>query len=555
MKKHPCVIQIGFAGARNLYEGLDLSKEERDPDSLVLNELKQILEKDGYIWNKLGLQDHHFFSGVSQMAIGGDFLFSRACGEVINKIPHQVVLPLHRKGFLNDRSESDDSPDFSDEQKKQAVNLLDSCHVISELCVAGSSSRHDRFEEVNLHILRVSSIIIGIYPETKIGRSGGTRELMQAAKRQGRYVVELVLSSEDGKLRTSGPKWFQSKLNIKSDNRLSLNSGIKEGKLNGTKKYSRLFPHLINLESAAASAKTGASDSSKSKKDKFERAARLILVAHVLATVMATAGLVIKYCSPLDSWMSYPKIIMSLLIAEIILLLRGYYVHHQLHKELVTAEWSQNRVIAELCRSILRGASKTKSKLNYLFELPFDSSLRSLNRTFYVLNLIRLKEANQNAFNSNTAQEYVKTRLLEPTPKKSPKGQIPYHESREKKNKRTFNVYSKLFQILTLFAITAVFAKLLLKVFHVESPSWIFSGIAILFPVIAVAILSWAHILDSEGRHQSHEQTKEMAEVMAERIRNAESEMEFIQLVDITERRLLMETLEWESRTKNKGVA
>ncbi len=57
-----------------------------------LNELQRRLPQD------LDLADQHFLFGISQMAIGADMIFTRACKVV--SVPQQLFLPQHREDYL-----------------------------------------------------------------------------------------------------------------------------------------------------------------------------------------------------------------------------------------------------------------------------------------------------------------------------------------------------------------------------------------------------------------------------------------------------------------------
>src|SRR6185503_12465688 len=100
MARMPLAVQVGFAGSRHLFDAaafpdLDPTDVERQVLSLFIGYLAQLPAT-------LGLTSDHFLCGVSQIAVGADTVFVRACQSL--KIVHRVLLSQPRDAFLSAKS-------------------------------------------------------------------------------------------------------------------------------------------------------------------------------------------------------------------------------------------------------------------------------------------------------------------------------------------------------------------------------------------------------------------------------------------------------------------
>src|SRR5579863_681072 len=170
----PCVVQLGFAGSRNLW-GDDAGSPERvsELDAAAQEYLKKRLEN---LRGDLGLKQNHFLVAISQLACGGDTFFTKACGSL--GIHQRIFLPQHRAEFL-DAKDSDGAPDFTPAQRAEAELLFESPHIIQERVVSHSADRTERFAETNAEILRVSDVVVCLRRVDAVGRTGGTTELLE----------------------------------------------------------------------------------------------------------------------------------------------------------------------------------------------------------------------------------------------------------------------------------------------------------------------------------------------------------------------------------------
>ena len=112
----PLVVQVGFAGSRILFDaaahpGLDALKFERE----IEDHLAAVLEA---LPETLGLAKKHFLCGISQIAIGADTLFTRACARL--GISQRIFLSQHRDAYLAAKCENG-TPDFTEAQAAAMV--------------------------------------------------------------------------------------------------------------------------------------------------------------------------------------------------------------------------------------------------------------------------------------------------------------------------------------------------------------------------------------------------------------------------------------------------
>ncbi len=183
----PLVVQLGFAGSRRLLDraahpGVDPAQFEAALQPLLTARLRRVPAE-------LGLHpDRHPVCGLSSLAIGADTLFSRACREL--PWPHRVLLPQHREDFLHARG-SDGTPDFSETEAAAARDLLASPQVIQERVIGESPDRHERFEDVNLELVRVCDVLVVLLRLGVDGKPGGALEALGQALASRRTVLEL----------------------------------------------------------------------------------------------------------------------------------------------------------------------------------------------------------------------------------------------------------------------------------------------------------------------------------------------------------------------------
>src|SRR5271170_2188760 len=85
----PLVVQLSFAGSRMLVDfdrhpHVDRAAFERGVQRLLRERIERLRIE-------LKLTERHFWCGISQIAIGGDTVFTRVCQEL--EIPQRIYLP------------------------------------------------------------------------------------------------------------------------------------------------------------------------------------------------------------------------------------------------------------------------------------------------------------------------------------------------------------------------------------------------------------------------------------------------------------------------------
>jgi hypothetical protein len=535
----PVVVQLGFAGSRQLFDavahpGIERAEFERAVQEHLAHRLRALPEE-------LRLSGAHFFCGFSQLAVGADTLFTRACRDL--GWPQRFLLPQHREEFLGARG-SDGQPDFTDAERTEARELFDSPHVIHERVVSDSPHRQRRFQDVNLELVRVSDVVVCLTNTATGGRPGGTREVLEHAHRRGRPTLEIAVSVDEA----GGPSFSETWRNLEGFAPPGVPTELGE-----------LGPGLSGMPAAADYYRSlsGAAGRISESKQRFFRAAALVIIGtHVLATGGAVWALKLAG-NPALPWV---------LGGELVLLGMGLGTHLYLHRSDAARSWAMARLVAELARSgvALRSVS---GYLGYLFTLPLPASLRPLLRTLNVLHLREtaaiLHPQPQSDPQSEPApwsirrQAYVDSRLTDPTT-----GQIPYYQGKLRRAKVQHAIARTVFVTGSSLAIVAAAGKFWLEC-HCLGPApaelhslvGVLGVVAILLPVAAVAALSLAASFDLDARVHTFQEMSEFLRDQLEELEGADSDAALSALALETEARLLGETASWYSRRAFTGVA
>jgi len=526
----PLVIQVGFSGARRLYdEKVYPHIDSAAFESQVASQLAALLKE---IPGKLKLDsDSFYFCGISQIAIGGDSAFTRACE--MAGWSQRIFLPQHRDEYL--AAQGSVGPDFTQAQRENALSLLKLPHIIQERLVSDAQVRSHRFQDANLEVVRVSDFVIAMTRSEQEGKVGGAHEFAELAKKRRKPVLKIVVSvASDGTAKVD-PEW----------------SGIEHF-------HPPVLPHALEEEISqpspgsefpdaatyAAWLKNRFSPLAGKQSKQFIRAAFIIIGTHIVATLLAVIALKI-----------HSVVVLLFLALEIGLLITGFAIHQRLHATHAVSRWADFRLTAEIARS-LRAIDGFHAYLEHLFDLPFPPSFRPLLRT---LSYLHLRSAPRNDDNWEAQRDaYVKTRLTDP----KVKAQIPYQESTRDDAERYLTLARGFFMFAALSAIGATLTKLvalgIALSFHHEGCESIASlaGVfAILLPVLAVAALSLATALDLEAKKHTSEEMLIFLKEQKALILAASSPREFRRLLIETESRLLGETVAWHPRRSFLGIA
>ena len=570
----PCVVQVGFAGARRLCdEEFTDPNAERSWHDAVEQHLAESLDA---LAKELRLSPHHFLCGISQIACGADTLFTRACRT--RQIRQRIFLPQPADDYLS-AAGSSGLPDFTPEQRAEAESLLASKHIIQQRVVSASLNRTERFQETNAEILRVSDVVICLLRENSRGESGGANDLLDRARAIGVPALEIRVGSEHSR------PVFDRKWHIDRE-RPFVPPTIPEplDRLDITQRDLS----LLSSEEYCGPLKSLVSTQAKGLQKFFRLAAALILLTHVGATLLATLALafhslhghephavdasshavtagterpenhqsessqpadVAGDSTPPHTGSFFVRAVPWLLGLELVLLVAGQRIHHVLHRSRAVRIWANARVAAELVRSI-RAIHPRHIYLEHLFQLPLPRRFRPLLRTLSVLHLHSTYE------NRGDPWQPVRNNYLE----KRITHQIGYFEEHLEDDSRSSSYFRKLFTLFTLLALAATAAKLVLVITTMlgggDGGAWplVLGGMAIVLPVMAVAALSWAAAIDCEARAETFRETLDFLHRRAVSLPHADTAAEFDRLLLETESVLLGEVANWFSRRANTSV-
>lgn len=518
----PIAVNIGFAGIRNFHE--DHKNQIQELLYIKLNEIfKDIGDKIPYA--------QPLFCGISQLAKGSDIIFAEYCKT--NNYSQRIYLPQSLSYYLNAIGSSG-LEDFTAEDKQKATTLSKSNHIIQIRTVTSSDDRYTRFEETNLEILNSSDVIVCVVEAgAKEGKKGGTSDLLNGAKNHGipLYVIEYSKDSVE----------LLSNITKSNTERLSLIQLPIQFSENNIYQNSSEIPY--DLDNFITVSKELTSKKAKFEKKRYELSVSMITWTHVIATSLAVIGVFLNTVFELPSYLT----IMILLI-ELTLLIIGYSFHRKFHHSKVTQTWAVNRLISEIYRSI-NSIQSARIDIGYLKKFPFSERFIPLLNTLEVLYLKNI-DNNQEIDVGNIKETYIKNRL------EGEKGQLTYYRLNLEMEGRKQNIYNLAFQIFSLSAMIAIGVKVFFKIIHgQEYLISLMTAIIVIFPVVAVAIMSINISKDLEERKSTFSDNIEYLNNIKELLNNASTLSECQHLIIKSERKILAEVTSWFNRMYYRKVA
>lgn len=524
----PLVVQVGFAGSRKLVDTaahprVDLTEFER----LLQAELERVLAR---LPADLGLSPQHFCCGISQVAIGADMIFTRACKALGWR--QRIFLPQTRDEFLAAGDPND--PDFSETERAEALRLLESEHVVQERVVSDANVREERFEDVSAEIVRVSDLVVCLIRKDAKGARGGTRSLAEEAEARQLSVLTLEVSVENGR----------PKLEEHWPTKARFEPPTMPGELD--QMSARLTPATATATSLYDALLGFGREVADRRKRFFKRAAQIIILSHVAATIVA--GLAIKLADE-PAW---HRLLLGLLVFEIVGLGLGFVYHWRLHQSRASEVWALSRLVAEIGRSG-KALLGIHAHLSHLFSLPFPHALRPLLRT---INVLHLEETRRNDAEPNWQSH--RARYLGDRLTNGPAAQRPYYERERDSAERWARRAQRVFATCSALAFGAASVKLIWSIpaeGHHEPWGSVLAVAAIVLPVMAVAAVSLAAALDLEARIHTFSEMADFLKDRADDIAGTVTERAFLGLALRTEERLLGENVSWYARRAYTGVA
>jgi hypothetical protein len=541
----PRVVHVGFAGSRYLHDDPvadPASAAEWDGRIGVL--LKERLQS---IPAELKLSSGCVLCGISQLAIGADTLFTLACSSL--GWLQRVYLPQPLDGYLSAIG-STGVPDFSAEQRARALELLESRHVIQQVVVSTDSSRRVRFEETNLAIMQASDILVCLLRKHPKGKAGGTQELLELASSRRVPVLELRLVEAGDRVSLVETWHHKETFSAPSLPAAVPTLGASPTPAGAGSAESRLE------QTGIIALKAHASTQALRHRGRFALTALTVIGAHVIATLCATMAL-ISHARPAGAGTAAAADpgTLALLALELALLVTGFLLHRSIHSGRVSEVWATNRLVAEICRSVL-ALGRLHMGLGYLLRLGLRESLTPLIRSLEMQHLLESREA-RSADWKPLRDAYAKTRL-DPANKAS---QPAYYQRMYRQDARTLWRANALFLACNLTASAATAATFFALAGGLALPglagpitSQALGALAIVLPVLAVGALSWATSKDLQARTDTYRDMLRYLGRQRSRLESATSRSEFQLLVEETETRLLREVIDWYSRCRFRVV-
>jgi hypothetical protein len=427
----PLVVQLGFAGSRVLIDSTAYTVEAlRGFEEALEERLRRRLYA---LVCELDLTQRHFFCGLSQLAVGADTIFTQALQSL--GWPQRFLLPENQEDFLAAKGTSG-LPDFNESQREIARGLFESPHAIEQHVVSHSADRHTRFQDVNRELVHISDLLVCLVGTMERDQTGGTRELIEAATRRGKPVLELHIEMGLDGLPSLRDEWHHREAFVRPA--LPHELSHLQTSLTGIPSMGEYCQSLKNF----------ASRLSKGKQRLFRLTALVVIGAHLLATGCAVAAMQ-KYGT---AWLP------ALLGAELLLLATGLSAHQYLHRSHLVKVWAMTRLVAEVARSGL-ALENVEGYLQHLFSLPLPGSLRPMLRTFNVLHLRETSLLRNSSWEERLTQ-YLKQRLED-----SKTGQIAYYDGKRAQAKVWQRVAGFTFLGCSILAIAASLGELSL-IFH-----------------------------------------------------------------------------------------
>ncbi len=552
----PCVVQLGFAGSRRLFEAPPADADERRRlEAAIEQQLRDVLER---LPGELGLSRDHFLCGISQLASGADTVFSRVCRDMHDR-PAPGALPMVQRLFLPqtldvfvEAGDEGGAKDFTDPERREARALAGGDHVVQQRVVTDAQDRRQRFEDTNREIVRVSDAVVVLLREgADAGQAGGSRDLLERAVARNVPALLLTVRRSGTSVRLDG-EWRcppASDAPPSDDAReLAPQRPVLPEPLSSVAWSEAPGPdgrrELPEVATWCEHVMDSMGEHARRGRQRFAYFAFGIIGTHSAATALATLALIVGKANK--------SLVLALLGVEVLLLLLGLRIHKALHHRSPTREWATTRLLAEIHRSV-RSIGGIRMTLGFLFQIRHPADMRPLFRTLNVLHL-HATRGGLDADWESLRDAYLVARLTDPDPEV---GQLAYYRGRIDIEARKLGQLETTFLVCTLIAAGATAAKIALKLTApgLEAVLPPLGFLAVVLPVVAAGGLSWAAGQDYATRLHTYREMLEFLTGQVKRFELATSAREVEHLVQTTEQHLLGETADWSRRRRVLGVA
>jgi hypothetical protein len=441
---------------------------------------------------------------LSSAAAGSDILFAREA--LALGCAWQAVLPLPAAEF---------KADFSAAEWAEAEALLARAEQVRVLSEGGA--REDAFLDAGMETVHDADVVLAVWDGEPARGKGGTADVIAYARDLGRPLI--IIDAQTLAVRRENAGAF-----VARDHDLEYFNHLPPAPATA---YGASNPFGAPQEILAFQRKVDHTASRGAPQ--FRRLIASTTVLHVLATLIAAAGLAFSLHAAVLPWMKLVCLAGALGVA---LLLHKQGAHHH---------WVRSRLAAEFCRSALATWGLPRAAPIFAeLDLP---GMRLLARALQVLH--RRTAGAQPVPMEDFKRLYLEHRIDD---------QLGYYERRLAKALPQLVRLRSGFWIATVSAITCTAAYALHHVWnYAELPpaveEWLFYFLPISLPVVAAAFISLISINDLHRRVARYREMQSVLQAARKQIAYSRTWSSLERVVQRTEQALLQEVIEWHSIT------
>ena len=434
------------------------------------------------------------------VAAGADTLFAQSALEI--GLAWHALLPLPAAEFRGD---------FSDEEWVAAEALLPKAEQVRVITENGS--REDAYLDCGMETVNGCDVLLALWNGEPAKGKGGTADVIRYARDLGKPIV-VIDSAALQVSRENFENFSREDHNLKEFNGLPDSpAGADAG--NGAQPALEAITRFQRKVDHAAS--RGA--------PQFRRLIAGTVVLHVLATLVAAAGLAFVWHVPVLPWVKLLCLAGALGVA---LLLRYTGAHHH---------WIRCRLAAEISRSALATwGLPRKSPLFQELDIP---EVRQLMRSLHILHI------RASAVQPVPIEEFKRSYL-----ERRVEDQLRYYR---KQLKRALPQLVRLragFWTATVLALTCTAAYALdLLPLPERGVQLLYYFLPISLPVVAAACISLISVHDGHRRVARYREMEHFLESSRKHVAYCQTWNSLEHIVLRTEHSLIQEVLEWHSIT------
>ncbi len=435
--------------------------------------------------------------GVSSAAVGSDVLFAQLVLE--RKLAWQALLPFPPSEFRKD---------FDGKSWAEVEGLIGQAEAVTVL--GGDGEREEAYLDCGIETVNACDVLVALWDGEPARGRGGTAEVVTYARELGKPLI--VIDPGTGAVRRENFQNFKAR-----DPELAFLNRLREAKT--TTEFSpgargRVERFQLKADQAAT---RGA--------PQFRTLRASIVLLHVAATIVATAGLAFEWHPLFVSW---AKLLFLLGSFSAALAINYYQTQHT---------WVRCRLAAEIGRAALATwGMPRRAALFEDLELP---EVRQLVRSLHTLHHrgAAEKRANLDTFRQNYRTERIND-------------QLRYYRRRLDHAAPQLARLRFGFYVSTSFAILCTASFALHSTLHIRAMPPEFTAIAfhflpIILPVVAASFVALIAINDLHRRVARFREMCHMLEAAHKQIVVTHTWHSLEHLVRRTERALLQEVLEW----------